>query len=712
MGIDRRGVIGLIAGAALGTLVTPMVWKTTDDISIWSQNWPWIPRVPRGPMAYKTAVSKLCPSGTSIKVLTVNGNPVKTEGNPDNPLSQGGVSPLGLAECYMMYSPARIKQPMKKEGSSLKPISWEEAEALLVEKLKAAGKNVAFVSGDENGTVNEVFSAFTKKLGSENYFIMPSEAHSALTGWKLMGGQGQPGFDLENADTVLLLGANAFESWGPTVRNSQAFSKSRPTGQDPESTYVYVGPMSGHTATVCDKRIAAKPGTEAIVALGVAWHLIKAGAQSSYKGFDNFKALVQENFTPEKVSAATGVSAEALEGVAKILAKGKKPLVVVGSGLGQGMGAGEFIAGMSLNMLLNNIGRSGGVVAVPEITPAVTDAMTRTDMMGKDFVSYLQENTPDVLMLYSANPVYGLPQASDMAPLVEKVPFKVSFNSFMDETTAMADLVMPCSMTLERHDDVVAPYGISYFVYNCSEPLLSPVFDTKPTADVVLSVASTLGMDLGFSSFKDVIAAKIEAVCKRGCFVAKDIMPWEANVAKAKAAKADDAVAALSKGYALCVAGSVMQNDLGFGCDIVSKTIDYKPKSLGANLVIAPVANQRIGTPVTGIPCQDLTTIPDNQLLGEMFFVDLNQATADKLGIGQGDAVKLSGTSGEIVARVNIFEGIMDGVVGAPIGFGHTAFDEFSQKKGDNTFKVLTVTKEPETGLSVWTGSAVKIAKI
>ncbi|WP_027184950.1 menaquinone reductase molybdopterin-binding-like subunit QrcB [Desulfovibrio inopinatus] len=710
MGIDRRGVIGLIAGGALGTLVTPMVWKSTDDISIWSQNWPWIPRVPRGVMAKQAAVSKLCPSGTSIKVLTVNGNPVTAAGNPDNPLSQGGVSPLGLAECYMMYSPSRIKQPMKKEGSSFKPISWKDAEALLVEKLKNAGKKIAFVSGDENGTVNEVFSAFTKKLGSENFFIMPCEAHAALTGWSLMGGQGQPGFDLENADTVVLLGANAFETWGPSVRNRRAFSKSRPAGQDPASTYVYVGPMSGHTASVCDKRVAAKPGTEGIIALGIAWHLIQAGAKGSYNGFGEFKALVQNSFTPEKVSAATGVSPETLKELADILSKGKKPLVVVGSSFGQGLGAGAFIAGMCLNMLLNNIGRNGGVIAVPELNAVIADAMTRTDILKNDFVSYLGGETPDVLMLYNANPVYGLPQASAMEQLIDKVPFKVSFNSFMDETTAMADLVMPSSMTLERCDDVVSPYGVSYFVYNCAEPALSPVFDTKPTADVVLSTASALGINLGFSSFKDVIAAKIESVCKHGCFIAKDFMPWDADVAKAKTAQADAATAALAEGYALCVAGSVMQSGLNFGVDVLAKTIDSKPAT--ADLVVAPVANQRIGTPVTGIPCQDLTTIPDNQLLGEMYFVDLNQATAGKLGLRQGDAVKLSGTSGDIVARVNIFEGIMDDVVGAPIGFGHSAFDEFSQKKGDNTFKILTASKEPGTGLSVWAGSAVKIAKI
>jgi hypothetical protein len=51
-------------------------------------------------------------------------------------------------------------------------------------------------------------------------------------------------------------------------------------------------------------------------------------------------------------------------------------------------------------------------------------------------------------------------------------------------------------------------------------------------------------------------------------------------------------------------------------------------------------------------------------------------------------------------------------VLGAPLGFGHTAFDEFSKSKGENVCKLLTVNAEPGTGMSVWTGSRVKIAKI
>jgi anaerobic selenocysteine-containing dehydrogenase len=75
-----------------------------------------------------------------------------------------------------------------------------------------------------------------------------------------------------------------------------------------------------------------------------------------------------------------------------------------------------------------------------------------------------------------------------------------------------------------------------------------------------------------------------------------------------------------------------------------------------------------------------------------------------------GDTVRLAGASGEFAARVHVCEKVMDGVVAAPLGLGHTAWDEYVKGKGDNVHKLLAVAEEPETGRTVWTGSRVNIA--
>ena len=115
--LDRRGFLKFIGGAAVGTLATPVVWKGLDDISIWSQNWPWIPSLQYGnhENTYVRTVSKLCPAAGATKIRLVGGRPVRVLSDPESPLG-GGVSALAVTEVQMRYSPARLKRPLLRNS--------------------------------------------------------------------------------------------------------------------------------------------------------------------------------------------------------------------------------------------------------------------------------------------------------------------------------------------------------------------------------------------------------------------------------------------------------------------------------------------------------------------------------------------------------------------------------------------------------------------
>lgn len=175
--LDRRGFLKFIGGAAVGTLATPVVWKGLDDISIWSQNWPWIPSLQYGnhENTYVRTVSKLCPAAGATKIRLVGGRPVRVLSDPESPLG-GGVSALAVTEVQMRYSPARLKRPLlRNSDGGYREITWEEAEKLLLEKLAAAKKqtehdSVVCISGDENGTMNELLAGFAAQTGSGRFF--------------------------------------------------------------------------------------------------------------------------------------------------------------------------------------------------------------------------------------------------------------------------------------------------------------------------------------------------------------------------------------------------------------------------------------------------------------------------------------------------------------------------------------------------------------
>lgn len=712
MGLDRRAFIGLVAGGAVGTLFTPIPWKLADDAAIWTQNWPWIPRVPRGEVTFATTASKLCPSGTGLKVALAGGKPITAYGNPEHPLSQGGVSPIGASEVYMLYSPSRVRTPMRKTGGKFEPITWEQAQTELMAKCKAAGNKVACISGDVGGTAGEALSAFLAKVGSAAMYAMPGEAGPAAAGFKLMGGQGRVGFDIDNADCVLILGADIFEGSGVSVRNRKAFCASHPLGKEQSAKFAYAGPVRNHTGAVCDAWIPVASAHLGAFALGIAWHLLKAGATSDAADMADFKKLVESGYSPDKVSKLTGVDPEVLAGIAKNLAAAKAPLVIPGSEMGQGMGPGSFIAGMSLNLLMGRLNKPGGAVALPELPAVFPGAETPSEILARDLVGYLKNvgedktAAPEVLFVYAANPAYGLPEAAAMAKALEKAPFKVSFASFMDETAAMCDLILPNSLTLERYDDVATPYGSAFCSLTLVKPLIAPIFDTKTTADFILDTAKKMNLALGHDSLEKALKEKAAVLAKSDGFVAKDVMPWQVMAGKDKPAYDPAGLwKDLQAGLAWVKVGQVAQTGLSFAAKVLAA---LKPAQ--AELSLAGMAPQRTGTPATGLPAQCLTAIPDTDLKDGASIVRLNAATAKKYGLSQGSSLTLSGAGGACPAKAHISENVMTGVVAVPMGFGHTAFDAFSKGKGDNFLKIMTASVEDGTDMTVWAGSEVKIA--
>lgn len=288
-------------------------------------------------------------------------------------------------------------------------------------------------------------------------------------------------------------------------------------------------------------------------------------------------------------------------------------------------------------------------------------------------------------MVYEANPAYGLPAADAMAKAMEKIPFVVSFATFLDETAQKATLVLPAPHSLERADDLANPYGYSRASYGVSLPVSKPVADAKSTPDVVLSLAGKLGLDLGFTSFTDVLKAKAEAVGASWGDVSKG---------KLYTSDATKEVSGLSLATAVLTKAASPNRDPAYP------------------LALAPLAMLNIGTSALATAPQALVTIKDTELLGNDMFVQVCAETAKANGLAQGAKVKVVSAAGECVARVNVTETVMPGTVAVPLGFGRTAWDKFTRGKGDNLNKVLALSPEPGTGVNVWSDTRVKIAKI
>lgn len=170
-------------------------------------------------------------------------------------------------------------------------------------------------------------------------------------------------------------------------------------------------------------------------------------------------------------------------------------------------------------MHLREISIDKGVWALPEVgyvswPEAEMDAAAangmqknRIDGAGSEkypYSRFLLNRVPDAinsgkeypiqaLFVTDANPLYSLPGSNAVKEAFDKIPFVVSFSSYMDETAKNADLILPNHVYLERYEDVPLPVGLVKPIIGLVRPVIKPRFETKHLGDVILLMAKALG---------------------------------------------------------------------------------------------------------------------------------------------------------------------------------------------------------------------------
>ncbi|MBE0567110.1 MAG: molybdopterin oxidoreductase, partial [Krumholzibacteria bacterium] len=76
MDLNRRCFLQIFGGAAAGVAFSPLPWKLLDDAAIWTQNWSWIARPPRGPVSHTFTTCTLCPTGCGLRLRRIGPHPV------------------------------------------------------------------------------------------------------------------------------------------------------------------------------------------------------------------------------------------------------------------------------------------------------------------------------------------------------------------------------------------------------------------------------------------------------------------------------------------------------------------------------------------------------------------------------------------------------------------------------------------------------------
>ena len=340
MKVTRRNLLLWGAGAAAGMIVTPVPWKLLDDVSIWSQNWPWIPQPAHGPIEVKQTTCGLCPQGCGMRVRMAAGWPVGIAGVASHPVTRGALCPLGFGAHQLNWHPQRLRTVRHGATTS----SWDEARAAFAQACTEGP--VIVIDGYPGRAASEILEAFAQKQHGE-YRVVSSLETRALASYEAWSGvlASGLGYDLENARTIVSFGAPLLDGWSTPGRFSRLWAERAAGMADPQLRLIQVDAELSRTAARAWQRIPIRRGSEAALAAGVARILLEEHLVSA--------RVPLPQLTLTEASVQTGISPDAIRDLARTIIA-KSPVVAITNDDDPSVAA--------LNVVLGSVGMRGGIV--------------------------------------------------------------------------------------------------------------------------------------------------------------------------------------------------------------------------------------------------------------------------------------------------------------------------------------------------------------
>lgn len=746
--MDRRAFIKLTAvsgtSAALASCGDPDValirFVPDEDI---------IP----GQAVFKPGVCPLCPSGCglTVRVMGADADVVrdgksgvvqimaakKLEGSREHPVNRGGLCARGQAAIQVTYHPDRITQPLKRTGDrgagQYEAVAWETALAEVVDRLNAVAgagnaRTVAWLGRNVAGHRTEVIAQFLGRFGA------PAPVTYELFGDDVLrranaisfGRDQLPTFDLANTRYLLSFGADFLGTWNAPVAHARSYGEMRQGRPGVRGSFVQIESRVSQTGASADEWVPIKPGTEGVLALGLAHVILREKLRPAAAGdraasvIDGWAAGLPD-YTPEEVEQATGVAASRVERLAREFA-GRGPALAVAGGapLAHTNGLFNAVAVNALNALAGSVGQPGGLFFTPQMNVAAAARLTGGRPQPAPSVQQLAaallaggDAPVQVLFVDGVNPVFTTPRAWKVREALAAVPYIVSFGSFLDETSALADLILPDHSFLEAWSEAVPESGALTAVVSAAPPAMAPLHQTRATPDVLLEIGRSLQtpIELPFQTFDEMLGASVAALpsMTEGIDAWSDAQEkggWWGTLPAALDAAEPSAVRPARTRPSDAAAGTPPR----FARAAAEPQFDGDAAQYPFHFLPYP-SNQFLDGSLAHLPW--LQEMPD-PLTSAMWssWIEINPATAARLGIAQGDIVEVASAHGSLRTAAYVSPGIAPDVLAMPVGQGHTTFTRYASGRGENPVALLAPVTEPATGAVAWAATRVTLTRV
>jgi anaerobic selenocysteine-containing dehydrogenase len=364
------------------------------------------------------------------------------------------------------------------------------------------------------------------------------------------------------------------------------------------------------------------------------------------------------------------------------------------------------VAVNALNYLAGNLNQPGGVIFNSDSAFSTMPSSNQASFQEMlDLVDAMESGEVEVLLVNDTNPVFALPDHVGFRKAMEKVALVVALSSFHDETTQMADLILPTSTYLESWGDDVPDPGVGFPVASISQPVIAKLYDALPVGDIVLSMARQIGGELPVSMHW----ASMEEFIKDR---------WREEYASRASDGEDQDFEAFWR--AVLEAGvwgqpGAMDSDpsVPSSASMIASIADPESKFAGSEsdypFVLHPYLTATF-LDGRGANLPWLQEMPDpmtSVVYGS--WAELNPLTADEMGIREGDILDIESPAGSIRIPALIFPAIRPGVVAIPIGQGHAEYGRYAKDRGVNPINIVAPLMDDQTGDLAWAATRVKV---
>ncbi|MEU1361523.1 molybdopterin oxidoreductase family protein [Micromonospora zamorensis] len=456
------------------------------------------------------------------------------------PTNRGGLCQKGWTAAELLDHPERLTTPLLRDPATgeLRPASWDAALDQVVTGIRAvqqdAGRDAVAVFGG-GGLTNEKAYALgkfariglrTRHIDYNGRFCMSSAAAAGMRAFGIDRGLPFPLADLGRADTLLLVGANPAETMPPLVR---WLTEQRRNG----GRLIVVDPRVTATARQADLHLQPLPGTDLAVANALLHIALTGGwVDRSYvaertTGFEAVRRSVAA-WWPARAEQLSGVPVADLEETARALGTGGRVIILTARGAEQhAKGVDTVTAYVNLALALGLPGRDGsgygcltgqgngqggrehgqkadqlpGYRRIDD--PAAREhvagvwGVSADELPGPGVPAYQlldSLGTPDgprALLVFGSNPVVSAPRASRIEGRLRDLDLLVVADLLLSETAALADVVLPTAQWAEEDGTMTNLEGRVLR----RRALRPPPPDVRTDLDIISELAARLAPD-------------------------------------------------------------------------------------------------------------------------------------------------------------------------------------------------------------------------